>query len=436
MNRTIAIVAALSFAACSGTPEPMPAKCTTPTGAGTKHSTTITSNTVWTAAESPHIITYTPNVAEGATLTIEPCAVVQIEAGYGLQVQGRLEALGDAEHPIVITAADPAKPFSYVEVLGGFADLAYVTISNGGAASSNSNAMLDVWGKSTPQRTQNARLRHVSLTNSLQFGLTLERSGTLTDDSTAVVISGAKLGPIMVRGAALVGGIPAGTYTGNTINDIVVIARDFMAEDTTWHDRGVPYRIGDDNKNGADFRVGLSTGATLVTWTLEPGVKLRVTPEGSITFNGSSTATTGTLVARGTAANPIVFTSAAAAPKAGDWRGLVFTRAPAPTTAMDHLEVRYAGGPSQSNSFHCQSGSMGAFSSDEDAAIAFFGQPTQSMLTNSLLADSAADGVNLAYSGSQVDFVAANAFSNIARCKLTFPRLPTSNCPNPVPTCQ
>jgi hypothetical protein len=427
-----------SAAVDSGAADDLPAvACVTPTGSGTRHDgETIVADVTWTAAGSPHLITYTPTVSATGTLRIEPCAVVQIQSGYGLAVKGRLEALGTAAQPIAITAAVPAQPFSYIEVLGGFADLAYVTLSNGGAAGPNSNAVLDVWGSSTPLRTENARLRHVAISGSLQFGLTLERSGTLTADSTDVTIAGATLGPVMARGSALVGGIPDGKYTGNGVDEILVIDRDFMTEDTTWHDRGVPYRIGDANMNGADFRVGASSGAALTTWTIEPGVAIRVTPSGRITFNHATAGTTGTIVARGTAALPIVLTSAAPAPAPGQWRGLVFDGAPANGTAMDHVEIRNAGGPSQANGFHCEAASAGAHSHDEDAALTFFGEPAGQLLTNSLIADTAADAVDLAYTGNPVDFLAGNTFTNVARCKLTLPRTPPSGaCPTPVPDC-
>jgi len=413
------------------------AACVTPAGPGTRHDgETIATDVTWTAAGSPHVITYTPTVGATGTLHLEPCAVVQIQPGYGLDVKGRLEALGTAAQPIVITAADPAQPFSFIQILGGFADLAYVTLSNGGAISSNSNAVLDVWGSSTPTRTENARLRHVTISGSLQFGLTVERAGTLTADSTDVTIVGAKLGPVMARGSALVGGIPDGQYTGNGVDEILVIDRDSMTEDTTWHDRGVPYRIGDENLNGVDFRIGASSGATLTTWTIEPGVTIRVTPSGRITINHATTGTAGTIVARGTAARPIVFTSASLTPAAGQWRGLVFDGAPTSGTVLDFVEIRYAGGPSQSNSFHCEAGSAGAYSRDEDAALAFFGEPTAQVLTHSVIADSAADGVDLAYTGNPVDFLAGNTFTNIARCRVTLPRTPPGGaCPSPVPAC-
>ena len=440
LSSTFALAACSSsdpVAPDAGAATPPTSQCVAPTGAGTRHDgESITADTTWTAADSPHRITYSPTVRAGATLRIEPCAEVRIAGGYGLLVEGRLEALGTAETPIAITADDPAAPFGYLEVRGGFADLAYVSISGGGAEEPNGNAMLEVWGASTDQRTDNARLRHVALTGSEQHGLTLERSGALTADSTDVVIHGAKLAPVAVYGSALVGSVPAGDYTGNGADEIVVVARDPMIEDTTWHARGVPYHLGDANQNGADFRVGASTGAALATWTIEPGVTIRAADAARILVQKSGDAITGSIVARGTAAAPVVFTSASASPAPGLWRGLVFEAAPAATTALDHVEIRYAGGPSQANSFHCEPGSDGSYSRDEDAALAVFGEPASAFLTHSLLADSAADGVDLAYHGAALDFAAGNTFTGIARCRVTLPRSTDGSCPTPVPACQ
>jgi hypothetical protein len=295
--------------------------------------------------------------------------------------------------------------------------------------------MVDVWGKSTPTRTQNARLKHVTLINSSQWGLGVERQGTLTTDSTDVTITGSKFQPMIAKGASLVGGLPDGVFTGNGADEILVLANDSMLEDTTWHDRGIPYRVGDASKNGGALKVGDNVPGALVTWTIESGVTIRVTPSGSLAANHSTMGIMGSIVAQGTAAKPITFTAATEAQTAGSWRGLVFEAAPADTTTLDHVAVRFAGGPSQADSFHCKPGSAGSYSSDEDAAIAFFGQPFADVLTNSTISDSAADGVDLAYDGDPVSLLGGNTFTNVARCKLTLPRDVNGACPNPVPAC-
>jgi hypothetical protein len=55
-----------------------------PTGAGTTHDKEITSDETWTAAASPHRVTY--HVRMVATVTVEPCATVLVDEGYTLTV--------------------------------------------------------------------------------------------------------------------------------------------------------------------------------------------------------------------------------------------------------------------------------------------------------------------------------------------------------------
>ncbi len=437
--------ASLSLASCSPSAATAPsgadagvtaAQCPRPQGPGTVHDgETIAADATWTAAASPHFIRSPASVKLGATLHLEPCAEVRIAADSGMLVEGRLEAPGTAAQPILITADDASKPFSFIEVRAGFADLSYVTLARGGAVGANSNAMLDVWGKSDGRRSEHARLRHVTMTGSEQFGLTLERDAALSPDSDSLAIHGAKRAPVAVYGAAAAGSIPPGDYSGNAADEIMVVARDAMTEDTVWHARGVPYHLGDSRGNGTDFRVGASTGAAVATWTLEAGVTLRVDDTTRILAQKSGSTITGSVIARGTASAPVVFTSASSAPKAGQWRGLVFEATPAPSTSLDYLEIRYAGGPSQANSFHCKPGTNGGFSSDEDAALAIFGEPASAFLTHATVADSAGDGVDLAYSGAAVDFAAGNTFTAVARCRVTLPRAKDGSCPSPVPAC-
>jgi spore coat protein CotH len=60
----------------------------------TAQSGTIASNTTWTAANGPHVVSGELVVAANATLTIEPGATVFFNAGASLNVHGRLLAVG------------------------------------------------------------------------------------------------------------------------------------------------------------------------------------------------------------------------------------------------------------------------------------------------------------------------------------------------------
>ena len=65
----------------------------------------IITNTTWTVANSPYILTDEITVNQGITLTIEPGVTVMGEEGAVLWVNGRLEALGTLPQPITFTSS-------------------------------------------------------------------------------------------------------------------------------------------------------------------------------------------------------------------------------------------------------------------------------------------------------------------------------------------
>lgn len=403
-------------------------RCAPATGPGTTHTgTTIAASETWTAAGSPHIVTFSTIVEAAATLTLEPCAVVQFEGGYGLNIRGKLVAKGTATAPVVVEARDAAKPFGALYIDGGTLDLAYTTVRNGGAIGATTYGMVDLRGDG-PTRRDAFLADHVTLTGSDMFGLSLRGDAAIAASSQNLTISGAKAGPLRAT-AKLAGGLPTGTYTGNGVDEIFVDSANPMDESTRYPARGVPYRIG-----------ALTIGETAkdapeVTWTIDPGVNIRVSSGGNVLLNSRRTTASpdvdisnGTLIAVGTAAAPITFEGAMAT--AGSWRGIVFRAAPSPASRLDYVTVAHAGGASQANSFHCDPAGKGAFSKNEDAALALYGAPSNAFVTHSTFRDSAGDGINHAYSGTLVDLLPSNTFSTLAGCKQTRPRNADGSCPD------
>ena len=78
----------------------------------------ITTDTTWTQANSPYVVTANVLVAEGVTLTIEPGVTVKFEEIKGLQIAGELIARGIETNPIVFTSnqAEPA-PGDWVNIM-------------------------------------------------------------------------------------------------------------------------------------------------------------------------------------------------------------------------------------------------------------------------------------------------------------------------------
>jgi hypothetical protein len=66
------------------------------TPGGTGGSGYITSNTTWTTANSPYLVTSDLTIKNGVTLTIQPGTIVNINPGVNIYVDGTLNAVGTA----------------------------------------------------------------------------------------------------------------------------------------------------------------------------------------------------------------------------------------------------------------------------------------------------------------------------------------------------
>ena len=96
-----------------------------------------------------------------------------------------------------------------------------------------------------------------------------------------------------------------------------------IAEDTTWG-------------SGETTVVGNVTVDAGVTLTVEAGATIRFDGNYSLTVNGQ-------LVAEGTSASKITFTSARTSPSSGDWGSIAFTADAFPSSSLRHVTIRYAG---------------------------------------------------------------------------------------------
>lgn len=82
-------------------------------------------------------------VPPGHLLQIDPGTLVliqgvpqapQVQLGSQIVVQGTLSALGTAERPVTLTAADPSRPWSELDVQGGSVQLDYTEITRAGTS--------------------------------------------------------------------------------------------------------------------------------------------------------------------------------------------------------------------------------------------------------------------------------------------------------------
>jgi hypothetical protein len=406
----------------------LPSTCAPPSGAGVTHEDSIAADETWRASDGPHIVTFGIDVQKGATLTIEPCAVVRVRAGYSIVVEGNLNAVGTETNPIAFVADDAASPWGSIEVFApGTAKLAYATLSDGGGGGGGALGAIEARGDQLAPAQGILAVDHVTVSGSASYGVSLRAGAAFTADSQALTITKSKKAAMRLL-PRLATNVPTGAYVGNAEDAFVVETEaygDVDWEDVTFHDRGVPYRV------GVDSLGALKVGPKHFTLTLEAGVKLAFKKSGVLVAD-HDVATTGVIVASGTAAKPVVFTSSEASPAAGDWQGVQLGTVADAAFKLDHVEIRFAGGASQASSFHCEPNPTvpGAFSTSEDAALAIYHQPAKAYLTNSLIADSARDGVDNAYTGTLVDSKATNTFTNVAGCAQTLPRPSVGQCPD------
>jgi hypothetical protein len=233
--------------------------------------------------------------------------------------------------------------------------------------------------------------------------------------------------------------LPPGTYTGNATDEILVDELSgAFAFDETFRNLGVPYRM----RYGYSQRPTLSVAqGGLITLTIEAGVTMKLLKAaGNIpSFNlGSSSGDLPSqinpvrLVANGTAALPIVFTSAAAVPAAGDWAGIEYHGGPATGNVVNFVRVEYAGGDSGTSGFGCGP-------TDNDAGLIIRNWiPGNDFVQNSTFSNSAGGGIVLGWtSDTPRDFKTGNTFSAIGNsCAVArWRNFTLPGCPLPPPMC-
>lgn len=415
--------------------------CPTTTTGPTKHAYDVKGNEVWTAEASPHIIEWDVRVRDGNTLTIEPCAKVLVKKGQHLSVAypgtpntGKLVAEGTAKRPITFSGLDGERWASLLVHAGGTASLKHVSLEGGGGGHFERGASLLLRGDGVDGADALAFVDHVTIEGSLGVGAMLDRGATFVQGSKDLSIRGSGDYPVWMSEHAL-DRLPTGAYTGNAKDEIMVdpeggqTGGSGILDDATIRDRGVPYMIGDSTNES--LRIGGRPDARLVTVTIEPGVTLKFGPGGALEVQHFTTdkPSTGALRAIGTAAKPIVFTSAKPAPAPGDWMGVWFGGIPRDTNVIDRVKIEYAGGDCG-----CILNTCSAIT-EHEGAIIFTAQPPSAFVKNTEFAFIANHAITQGYDGAFVDFRESNTFTSVSGCEQTRPRESTTQCPSPRPAC-
>lgn len=456
----LCVIPVLWLAACTSaepSPTPPPMKddvvdeCPEPTGAGTTHQGFIEEDETWTAEDSPHHVTFSVEV-RGAKLTIEPCATVVVDEGYYISVGqhsgdpaslvAKGEASGEKARPVRFTsAADDEWWTGLLALATGKLELENAIVSRAGHANGagvgHPSAVMAYGDDNRKKVVANVSLKHVLIQDSANLGLTAMTSAGFTDDSEDVVVTGAgtegtRSGNVMTTypvyvEAPAIHTLPTGSYTDNAVPGILMMAPFVLETDETIVDREVPYQM------VGEFIMRPASAAP-TTLTIEPGVTLA--------FGGKDfTAATGmvlgdddqplALIAKGTAAKPIRFTSGAESPAAGDWSGLWWDVAPSSGNVLSHVTIEYGGGESATKGFGCGP-------ADNDALLFLGWAPSDAFIQSSTFSHSAAGGIVSGWGSGEKgpDLVASNTFEAIQNgCNVSQPADEDGVCPDDGPSC-
>ena len=403
--------------------------CAVPTSAGTMHNNSVTVAETWTEAGSPYSLPYDINVS--APLTIEPCAVVRIAAGKTITIKpgGAFIAAGQDRRPVTIERVTGGMAWTQIRALGGDLSLTHAVVSGGGASASA--PALVALAAALHVQSGSLHVDDVEIVDSQSQGVLLDGTGGFDASSQNLRIRGAAGFPINVF-ARFVGSIPSGQYTGNGRDAIGIAgaaAGGALLFSQTMRNHGVPYHVGT-GQNGGRLDVSSQSNGAVAVLTVDPGVIIQFPPAGMLFVagrNATNGPALGALIANGAGA-PIVFTSdqnAALVP--GGWIGIRIGDPVDPRTVLQNVKVMFAGAADSAGSNSCP---YPGFSTINDAAIRILGVPSTQFITNSEIIASARMGIDRGWrSDIQPDFLPSNAFTAVASCKQTTPRMTSGACP-------
>lgn len=427
--------------------------CMAPTGTGTPHGSVTTAQT-WTAAASPHNVPNDINIT--AQLVIEPCAVVRIDPGRTITIMntptsnGALIASGMPGAPVTIEPRVAGQNWGSIRNYNGILSLTHAVVHGGGAPVGINQALTGALRMLSTGAVGMFHVDDVEIALSSSQGVYIDGDIGFDPTSQNLRVMGSAGYPVSVV-ARVLNSIPTGTYFPNGRNAIAVAGVSVggpVSNAQTMHYRGVPYHVGRGSEEG---RMDVNSGVNgmVAVLTIERGVQIQFSPGGTLNIDPTQGTNylnpilaRGALIAIGTAAQPIVFTSdkgSASAP--GNWLGIGFGGEVDPQSILQHVSVLYAGGPTVTGSNSCPFPSRVG---PNYAAIRIFGPARKQFITYTDIMYSARDGIDRGWRANvQTDFVSnsvTNTFNTVtafAGCKQSTPRDYNGVCPtNPPPPCE
>ncbi len=330
----------------------------------------ITVNTTWTPAGSPYVGSVT--VKPGVRLTVQPGVVVK--SYDGIEVQGVLEAVGTPEQPIFFTSI-------HDDTVGGDTDGETVApapadwggITFGSESGGSMQHCVVRYGGGWARAlhvSSSAQIANCTIEQNLGDGLLAEGDGAPPISNCTFRKNsgyGLNVSSTGYHGSGQTGLISDNTITGNDYAATFSWQAAEQIAGTGWQVEGngkgdVPWANAlevrmFDIPSGDTAHLPTSPPGTAYLaceWSVVDGATLTIAPGAIIKLPHSREVwVAGTLIAQGTAEQPIYFTSVyddsvggdadgGSTSPAWDWEGLVF--GPGSGGTVQHCMVRYAGG--------------------------------------------------------------------------------------------
>ncbi|MBI4661234.1 MAG: right-handed parallel beta-helix repeat-containing protein [Verrucomicrobia bacterium] len=320
----------------------------------------VTRSGTWLKDNLPYTLVNDVYVDAGATLTLEPGLVVQFRyPDTALVVDGTLTARGTALRPIRFTSDELQKAPGQWEAIIFRASNVNSILENCvveyGAAAGLSD-------ESIRFENATATIRNCAIRNSRLDGIRFQASDPVIENCQFVNNGTTNNGFAMAMRVDSLPKLKNNIALGNGRDAIKVFDYNF-GRNGTWVKDSLPYTLVNDvNVNGGK---SLTIEAGVTVQFQDPNVGLWVD---------------GVLIARGTAAAPIAFTSDEAVKKAGQWRALTF-RAPDGNSILENCNVEYGGANAEGN-------------------VALFGSSPR--INNCIIHDSVSDAIHCNNSASLI----------------------------------
>jgi hypothetical protein len=414
--------------------------CGTANGTIVTHSANITASETWAGDGVTHSVPNSIAINGPATVTVEPCALITLAQGASITVNagGKLVAAGTSNTRFVaFLRSDSTKPWGILRgtsttTASGVIELHWTVVQGGGAFGGEYHnpaiAMAGLGYSALP--TPMLKVDNVVIDTPQGVGVYFDGNAAFTSDSQSLTVQNAP-GYVFETTMMSVGSIPSGTYTsGNTLPFAIV---DVGPNANVFADMTIANRLPVIIAYGG-MNIGPPGGSgPPVTLTLGPGVQLFFNGT-RVIFGGNGSQTNnsvGVLHALGTAAQPILFSSAMQSPAPGDWVGLWLDTATG--SQLDYVIIEYAGGVSGIVSANCKP------TTTHDYAALIVGDfstqyvPPADLITNSVIQHSAGFGIDAVWQAGTYntpDLTATNQFQDNVGCAQTYNALSSGSCPN------